>query len=71
LRQQDKQAAEINFREVVEPEVFALFLSPRECRGGDFGGLLPVPKVKTEMRKISLSYRDKTSFLPFIAASLL
>jgi hypothetical protein len=55
LRQQDKQADEINFRESVEPEVFTLFLSLGSCQCGDSGGLLPVPKLKTEIEKISLS----------------
>jgi hypothetical protein len=71
LRQQDKQADEINFRESVEPEVFTRFSSFHMYGLGDPDGLLPVPKVKTEIGKKSLFYKGKTSLLLLIAASLL
>jgi hypothetical protein len=71
LRQQDEQPDKINFRESVEPEVFAHFLGFSKDEVEDSNGLLPVPKVKKEIGKNSLFYKDKTSFLPFIVASLL
>jgi hypothetical protein len=71
LRQQDEQTDETNFRESVEPEVFAHFRGFSKCKTGDSDGLLPVLKVKTEIGINSLFYKDKISFLPVITASLL
>src|SRR5262245_38116023 len=70
-RQQGKQAAKSNFRETVESEVFACFLGFHERKGRSFDGVLPVPKVKTEIGKKSLFYKGEFSFLPVITVSLL
>ena len=71
LRQQGEEADKYNFRESVEPEVFACFLGVSERKRSSFAGVLPVPKVKTEIGKNSLFYKDKIPFLPVIAATLL
>src|SRR5262245_11228106 len=51
LRQQDRQAEETNFRELVQPEVFACLLGFSKWERSDSEDLLPVPKVKTEIGK--------------------
>jgi hypothetical protein len=55
----------------VEPEVFACFLGFSERQRSSFDGLLPVPKIKTEIGKNFLFYKGKISFLPVTAAILL
>jgi hypothetical protein len=71
LRQQGEQADKVNFRESVEPEVFARFLGCDKGERGASDDLLPVPKVKTEIGKTFLFYKGEILFLPVIAASLL